>query len=112
MQRAEAAARALFSGEISGLSESELTEVFASAPSSEHEKALLAGEGVALVDFLTQTTLVKSKREAKEFLASGSVMVNSRKAGAEDRLRDSDLLHGKLIALRRGKKSWHVTRWK
>lgn len=111
MQQAEAAARALFSGEIVGLSESVLNEVFASAPSSSHDKATLKGEGVALVDLLPETTLAKSKREAREFLANGSVMVNSRKAGAEERLRESDLLHGKVIALRRGKKSWHVTRW-
>jgi tyrosyl-tRNA synthetase len=110
--QAEAAAKALFSGEIGGLSESVLNEVFASAPSSEHEKTMLAGEGVALAEFLTQTTLAKSKREAREFLSSGSVMVNTRKAGAEDRLTSADLLHGKVIALRRGKKSWHVTRWK
>jgi tyrosyl-tRNA synthetase len=111
MQQAEAAARALFSGEISGLSEGVLNEVFASAPSSSHERGLLAGEGVALVDLLPETTLAKSKREAREFLAAGSVMVNSRKASAEERVREGDLLHGKVIALRRGKKSWHVTRW-
>jgi tyrosyl-tRNA synthetase len=111
MHRAEAAARALFSGEISGLSESELNEVFASAPSSSHDRKLLLGEGVALVDLLPETTLCKSKREAREFLASGSVMVNARKASAEERLKEGDLLHGKVIALRRGKKSWHVTRW-
>lgn len=111
MHRAEAAAKALFSGEISGLSEPELNEVFASAPSSSHDRKLLSGEGVALVDLLPETTLCKSKREAREFLASGSVMVNSRKASAEERLKEGDLLHGKVIALRRGKKSWHVTRW-
>jgi tyrosyl-tRNA synthetase len=72
---------------------------------------LLLGEGVALVDLLPETTLCKSKREAREFLASGSVMVNARKASAEERLKEGDLLHGKVIALRRGKKSWHVTRW-
>ncbi len=112
VQQAEAAAKALFSGDISGLPESTLNEVFASAPSSEHDKALLAGEGVPLSDFLTQTTLAKSKREAREFLTAGSVMVNTRKAGPEDKLTAADLLHGKVIALRRGKKSWHVTRWK
>ena len=72
VQQAESAAKALFSGEISGLPESTLNEVFASAPSSEHDKALLAGEGVPLSDLLTQTTLAKSKREAREFLAAGS----------------------------------------
>lgn len=110
--QAEAAAKALFSGEIGGLPESTLNEVFSSAPSSEHDRGLLAGQGVELVEFLTQTTLAKSKREAREFLGSGSVMVNTRKAAPDDRLTAADLLHGKVIALRRGKKSWHITRWK
>jgi tyrosyl-tRNA synthetase len=107
---AEAAAAALFSGDVASLPKKVLEEVMAEIPSSTHDKALL-GAGMPLVDLLTQTTLVKSKREAKEFLASGSVTVNGKKAGAEDKVTVADLLHGEIIALRRGKKSWHVTRW-
>jgi tyrosyl-tRNA synthetase len=106
----EAAAAALFSGDISSLSKKTLDEVMAEVPSSRHDKALL-GAGVALVDLLTQTTLAKSKREAKEFLSTGSVSVNGKKVGAEDKVTSADLLHGEIIAVRRGKKSWHVTRW-
>jgi len=67
--------------------------------------------GVPLLDLLVTTQLAASKREAKEFLAGGSVTMNGRKVGAEDAARTADLLHGSVIALRRGKKSWHVTRW-
>jgi tyrosyl-tRNA synthetase len=109
---AEAASAALFSGEVAALPEAVLAEVFASVPRSEHGKERLSGDGVSLVDALVETTLVKSKREAREFLGNGSISVNGRKAGPEERLTTADLLHGSVIALRRGKKAWHVTRWR
>jgi tyrosyl-tRNA synthetase len=108
---AEAAAKALFSGDISGLPEAMLREVLSSAPSSNHSRASLEGDGVPILDLLVSTGLAASKREAKEFLASGSVAINGRKAGPDDRVKTSDLLHGSLIALRRGKKNWHLTCW-
>jgi tyrosyl-tRNA synthetase len=58
-----------------------------------------------------ETGLAQSKRQAREFLQNGSVSVNGRKAEVEDRLGPGDLLHGQIAALRRGKKSWHATRW-
>ncbi len=108
--QAEAAGRALFSGELAALPADTLDEVLAGAPSTEHARALLEG-GLPLVDALTLTTLVKSKREAREFLQGGAVAVNGRTVGGDYRLTAEDLLHGRLIALRRGKKAWHVTRW-
>ncbi len=111
MQQAEAAGKALFSGEIAGLPEATLRDVFAEVPSSEHAKATLAGEGADLVELLVETGLAKSKREAREFIANGSVSVNGEPAGEGRRLTEGDLLHGSMAALRRGKKAWHVTRW-
>jgi tyrosyl-tRNA synthetase len=108
--QAEGAAKALFSGEIAGLPAALLADVFANVPSSTHAKSQLEA-GVPIQDLLVETKLAQSKREAKEFLASGSVSVNGRKVGAEDRLKTADLLHGSMIALRRGKKNWHLTRW-
>ncbi len=108
---ADAAGKALFSGEIAGLNEATLREVFASVPSSDHDRQLLSA-GVPIVDLLVQTQLAASKREAKEFLQSGSVSVNGTKAGSEDRITAQHLLHGSMIAIKRGKKQWHLTRWK
>jgi tyrosyl-tRNA synthetase len=110
---AEAAAKALFSGDIAGLPEATLREALASVPSSQHDKATLeaSGGGVAVADLLVTTKLAASKREAREFLTGGSVTLNGRKVGPDDKATKADLLHGSLIALRRGKKSWHVTRW-
>ncbi|MBI1190894.1 MAG: tyrosine--tRNA ligase [Tepidisphaera sp.] len=109
---AEAAAKTLFSGEVAGLPEATLREVFSQVPATEHDKATLAA-GVPILDLLVTTKLAASKREAKEFLAGGSVLINgTRKATADGTLTPADLLHGSMILIRRGKKNWHLTSWK
>jgi tyrosyl-tRNA synthetase len=108
---AEQASQALFDGDVRRLDERLLGEVFADVPSSDHDRAQLAGEGLPLADLLPQTSLAQSKREARQFLDSGAVLVNGDKVDATRRLRSDDLLHGKAILIRRGKKNWHVTKW-
>jgi tyrosyl-tRNA synthetase len=113
LEAAELASQALFEGDVRRLSARSLEEVFADVPSSEHEKVALEGEGVSLLDLVASTpALAQSKREARQFLESGAVAVNGEKAALARRLRSEDLLHGKAILLRRGKKNWHVTRWR
>ncbi|MFO0873940.1 MAG: tyrosine--tRNA ligase [Phycisphaerales bacterium] len=109
--RAEQAAGALFSGDVRGLDEATLREVFAEVPRSTHARSGLDGEGVALVELLPTTTLCASKREAREFLANGAVTVNGERVDADRRVAAGDLLHGHTILLRRGKKAWHATMW-
>ncbi|MBZ0172599.1 MAG: tyrosine--tRNA ligase, partial [Phycisphaerales bacterium] len=111
MERAEAAGKALFSGEIAGLDESTMLEVFADVPSSEHAKSDLDGDGVDPVALLKDTGLATSNREAREFLSNGSVSVNGEKISLDTRLVSTHLLHGSVMAVRRGKKKWHLTRW-
>lgn len=110
-ERAEAAAAALFSGEVAGLDEPTLLEVFADVPSSRHPRTDLEGEGVELVELLAGTTLAKSKREAREFLGNGAILVNGRRVAADARVGTGDLLHGRHLLLRRGRRSWHATIW-
>ncbi|MFZ4576554.1 MAG: S4 domain-containing protein, partial [Phycisphaerales bacterium] len=88
-----------------------LNEIFAAVPSSEHDKNLL-GAGVPVLDLLVTTQLAKSRGEAKDFLTQGSVTLNGRKVGVGESATSGDLLHGEVIAIRRGKKNWHITRWR
>ncbi|MHC4416030.1 MAG: tyrosine--tRNA ligase [Planctomycetota bacterium] len=112
LNRVEAATEALFgSGDVRELDEPTLTEVFADVPSSTHDKSLLAGDGVALVDLLALTSLAASKREARELVSGGAVSVNGIRLEENRVLKSSDLLHGRTILLRRGKKHWHATSW-
>ena len=51
-------------------------------------------------------------REAREFLGNGAVSINGRKITDLDHtLTTGDLLHGRMIMIRRGKKKWHATQW-
>ena len=79
-------------------------------PHSDHDRTQL-GNGVSLVELLPQTTLASSKREAREFLGNGAVSVNGERVDLDRTLTSDDLLPGRTILLRRGKKSWHATRW-
>jgi tyrosyl-tRNA synthetase len=107
---AERAAQALFSGRVHELPEGPLLEVLASAPSSEHSLADLGG-GLGVVELLVAAGVASSKREARELLASGAIVVNAEKAGPEARVSREQLLYGRFILIRRGKKAWHLTRW-
>jgi tyrosyl-tRNA synthetase len=108
---AEAASRALFSGDVQTLSRASLEEVFANAPSSVHALAELDA-GMLLLDLVVAAGVAKSKREAREFLSSGAISLNGVRADADDRLTRDRLLYGEVALLRRGKKTWHVTRWR
>lgn len=111
MAQAEAAGKALFSGEIASLDEQTMREVLADVPSSEKDRADLVGDGYSPVELLKETGLASSNREAREFIADGSVSVNGTKLAPDTPLSEAHLLHGSLMAIRRGKKKWHLVRW-
>jgi len=110
MENAEAAGKALFSGDIGSLDEQTMIEVFASVPTTEHSKSELA-DGLDMVEMLKSTKLASSNREARDFLNEGSVSINGEKIDADTKVTEAHLLHGSFIAIRRGKKKWHMTRW-
>ena len=107
--QAEAAGKALFSGDVAGLDLATLEEVFAEVPSSTMSADQIAA-APALLDVLVETGLAKSKRESREFLQNGAVSINGNKAPADGALATDQLLHGSVILIRRGKKAWHVVR--
>jgi tyrosyl-tRNA synthetase len=112
LARVQAASGALFGkGDLRDLDAKMLADVFADVPSSTHAKADLEKDGASLADLLPETTLAKSKREARDFLKNGAISINGHKATPDTRLVTSDLLHGKTILIKRGKKLWHATQW-
>lgn len=111
LDNARRCAEALFSGDVSGLDQVSLEQVFHDAPSSQHEKSSLSGEGAELVELLVRAGVASSKREARQLLESGAISVNGERVGLERRLTSADLLHGAVALVRRGRKSWHVLRF-
>ena len=108
----EHATKLLFGGgDLRDVAPELLRDMFADVPHSQHDKTQLAGDGIALVDLLADTSLAKSKRQAREYMQASALSVNGQKVAEDYRLTPSDLLGGDTILLRRGKKLWHATRW-
>jgi tyrosyl-tRNA synthetase len=109
--QARNASQALFSGDVASLPRATLEELFQSAPTVTFPKARLEGEGFSAIDFLVEAGVVKSKREAREFLSTNAIAISARKADVETRITADWLLFGEIALVRRGKKTWHVVRF-
>ena len=111
-ERAEHAAAALFGGDVSGLDERTLLDVFADAPSTDLPGAHLDDGGPLLVDLLAETGLVSSKSQARTTVTQGGAYVNNaRQDDVTRRLTTADLVAGRYVVLRRGKKDHHLVRF-
>jgi tyrosyl-tRNA synthetase len=107
--RAERASRALFGEEIASLDERTLLDVVGEAPSSTVARdALVRGE-ITIVDALVSSGLVASRGEARRTVAQGGAYVNNRRVEGEERaLGPDDLLCGRYVVLRRGRRDYHL----
>ncbi len=112
---AEAAIRAsdaLFGGDLAGLDEATIDDVFAEAPSSVLARSDLHS-GVTVIELLVATGLTASRSAATTAVQQGGVYVNNKRETEPDRrLTSADLLAGGTIILRRGKRSYHVARFR
>jgi tyrosyl-tRNA synthetase len=111
LARAEQASQALFGGDITGLTGDDIQDIFAEVPSSELSKASLEGEGQNIVDLLANSGFIKSKSEARRAIQEGGIYLNNRRAGESTQaVTITDLLDGKFLVLRRGKKNYHLVK--
>ena len=89
-----------------------LSEVSAPAlafVASEVPSAPLRALDASVVDVLVDAELAQSRSDARRALAEGSVYINGDRTTEPDRLVGAnDLLYGRYVLLRRGKKRWHV----
>lgn len=100
----ELAAQALFGrAELSDLDEATL----AGAVSETEVAEVGADEPKTAVDLLVACGLAKSKGEARRTIKEGGAYVNNERVEDEEWTpEESDLLHGKWLVLRRGKKNF------
>ncbi|MBQ9449424.1 MAG: tyrosine--tRNA ligase [Acholeplasmatales bacterium] len=97
--------KALFSGDIKSLTAKEIEMGFNDLPTIE-------GKEIALADALIECKLASSKREAREFIQNGAVLVNGDKVTSLDTVLNKDLaIEGKFIVLRRGKKLYALMKY-
>ena len=84
----------------------------AAAPSVTVGRDRFAGEGGLLVDLLVEVGACPSKSDARRQLGTGGISVNGTAAAksVETRLTTADLIDGRLVVLRRGKRNNYVVR--
>ena len=108
--KAVRASKMLFGEKIEGLSDVDLSSIFADIPSTERPRADFEGEGVGLVDLMVDTKLQPSKGAARRLVGQGGGYVNNVRVAADARVTTADLASESMIVLRAGKKSYHVIR--
>ncbi|MFC0863881.1 tyrosine--tRNA ligase [Sphaerimonospora cavernae] len=102
LARVVAASRALFGqGSLAELDARTLESALAEIP-----KAAVSALGATYVDLLTESGLVESKSAARRAVKEGGAYLNNVKITDEEYVpTGDDLLHGRFLVLRRGKKT-------
>ena len=96
----------LFSGNVKSLSLKDIEIGFKDVPTA------TISEGEKLIDVLVNNKIASSKREAREFLAAGSITLNGEKLMDENMPVTRQLaIEGKVIVLRRGKKKNYIVKF-
>jgi tyrosyl-tRNA synthetase len=85
----------------------ELAALAAEIPTTELPAGALDG-GLELVAALVRTGLASSNGDARRAVAGRGVYVNDVQQGEERALSAEDLLHGRFVLLRRGKRQRHL----
>ena len=99
----------LFGGELAGISEATFSEIVGEVPTWELAKAQLEGEGMKLVDLLAESKLCQSKGQARKDITGHGISLNNvRQDDVERRVTVLELLFGKHLLLRKGKKNYVV----
>jgi tyrosyl-tRNA synthetase len=99
----------LFGAEIGDTSEETFNDVVGEIPTKSLERAKLEGAGSPLVELLVHSGLAPSKGQARKDIEGGGIYVNNVKSPDIARaITTSDLLFGKHLLLRKGKRSYAV----
>ncbi|HMF41082.1 MAG TPA: tyrosine--tRNA ligase [Polyangia bacterium] len=108
------ATEALFGGgDLRGIGGDILDEALAAAPSITVPRSRFDGEGALVVDLLAEVGACPSKSDARRQLGAGGVAVNGVPLGTasvDTRVTAKDLIDGRLLVLRRGKRNNYVIR--
>jgi tyrosyl-tRNA synthetase len=104
LARVQAASRALFGqGDLRDLDEATLAAAIAEV---QHTSLPAGGALPAVADLLTATGLEASKSAARRAIAQGGAYLNNVKVTSEEAVPGAaDLLHGRFLVLRRGKRT-------
>ena len=99
----------LFGGELSSISESTFNEIVGEVPTKDLAKSQLERSGKPLLELLAFSGLSPSKGQARKDIEGGGVYVNNvREASFQRSVTTKDLLFGRHLLLRKGKRNYVV----
>jgi len=111
LAKAEQATQVLFGGALDGLTALEIEDIFADVPSSTLPRELFSGEGLSVVDLLTDSGVTQSKGEARRAVTEGGINLNNRRVTDPAQIITAeDLLEGRFLVIRRGRKNYHLVK--
>ncbi len=108
MEAAEQASDVLFGGDPRKASAAALSAVAGEVPATTLVEGERLADGVALGPVLQRTGLASSQSDARRQVEQRGLSVNGAVAEPGRELRSEDLLHGRWVLLRKGKKGWAV----
>ncbi len=96
----------LFSGNVQDLTVEEVQQAFAGTPS-----VTVSATAANIIDWLVDTKIEPSKRQAREDVKNGAIRINGEKVTAEDATVDpASHFDGKYVIVRRGKKNYTLAK--
>src|SRR5574344_506571 len=96
----------LFKNDFSSLKEDQVEELFPKNMIINMDKEL------PLADLLVETKAAQSKREAREFIKNGAILINGNQEKDENKVFGAkDGLFNKYLILRRGKKNYYLIKY-
>ncbi|GAO99135.1 tyrosine--tRNA ligase [Fructobacillus ficulneus] len=104
VQEAEKLSKALFSGDVATLTAQEIKDVFSGVPGFETTAATKN-----VVEFLVESGIEQSKRQAREDVTNGAITINGQKeTNLDAEIDPSTAYDGQFILVRRGKKKYFL----
>lgn len=103
------ASEVLFGGSIMGITEALLEDIVSEVPKKDFSISRFALPGMTIVDLLAESGLSHSKGQARKDVEGGGTYLNNvRVADITRSVTTEDLLYGRYLLLRKGKKSYLV----
>lgn len=101
------ASEILFGGGLDGVSERLFSDVVGEVPTRDLPKSKLEGAGMPLLELVVHAQLSGSKGQARKDVEGGGIYLNNVREGSVQRhVTTSDLLFGKHLLLRKGKRNY------